>query len=118
MLAVVKAAELLDFVDTPKQSVTFTEFGKRFMRADLTLRKEMFSNQVKSLRIFQTLMSWLEEAPEKSIEREQVIGKLPYSISEINNELINLINISKFKAKCSICSIEKIAVLITIMAPV
>jgi len=75
-LAVTKTAELLDFVDTPKQSVTFTEFGKRFMRADSALRKELFSNQVKALRIFQTLMSWLEEAPEKSIEREQVIGKL------------------------------------------
>lgn len=75
-LAVTKTAELLDFVDTPKQTVTFTEFGKRFMRADTALRKELFSNQVKALRIFQTLMSWLEETPEKSIERETVIAKL------------------------------------------
>ena len=71
-----KTAELLDFVDTPKQSVTFTEFGKRFMRGDTILRKELFSTQVKALRIFQTLLSWIEETPEKSIERETVIAKL------------------------------------------
>ena len=75
-LAVTKTAELLDFVDTPKQSVTFTEFGKRFMRGDTFLRKELFSTQVKALRIFQTLLSWIEETPEKSIERETVIAKL------------------------------------------
>ena len=33
-LAVTKMAELLDFVDTPKQSFAFTELGKKFVRAD------------------------------------------------------------------------------------
>jgi NitT/TauT family transport system ATP-binding protein len=75
-LAVTKTAELLDFVDTPKQSVTFTELGKRFTRADIGERKELFSNQVKNLRIFQTLLNWLEESPEKEIERDAVIQRL------------------------------------------
>ena len=46
------------------------------MRGDTFLRKELFSTQVKALRIFQTLLSWIEETPEKSIERETVIAKL------------------------------------------
>lgn len=75
-LAVTKTAELFDFVDTPKQSVAFTELGRRFMRADTAERKDLFSNQVRALRIFQTLMAWLEESPEKEIERDAVIAKL------------------------------------------
>jgi NitT/TauT family transport system ATP-binding protein len=75
-LAVTKTAELLDFVDTPKQSVTFTELGKRFMRADTAERKDLFSTQIRSLRIFQTLMAWLEESAEKEIERDSVIARL------------------------------------------
>jgi len=75
-LAVTKTAELLDFVETPKQNVVFTDLGKRFIRADTTERKEIFSGQVKSFRIFQTLMTWLEESPEKAIVREEVIARL------------------------------------------
>lgn len=75
-LAVTKTAELFDFVDTPKQVVAFTDLGKRFVRADTAERKSLFSNQVRSLRIFQSLMAWIEEIPEKEISREAVIGKL------------------------------------------
>jgi NitT/TauT family transport system ATP-binding protein len=75
-LAVTKTAELLDFVDTPKQSVVFTDVGQRFMRADTAEKKELFSAQLRGLRIFQTLFSWLDESPEKEISREEVIGKL------------------------------------------
>jgi NitT/TauT family transport system ATP-binding protein len=75
-LAVTKTAELLDFVDTPKQSVVFTELGQRFMSADTAERKELFSAQVRGLRIFQTLLMWLEESPEKEIERDAIIAKL------------------------------------------
>lgn len=75
-LAVTKTAELLDFVDTPKQSVAFTELGKRFTRADIGERKELFSTQVRSLRIFQTLLNWLAESPEHEIERDAVIQRL------------------------------------------
>jgi NitT/TauT family transport system ATP-binding protein len=75
-LAVTKTAELLDFVDTPKQSVVFTEVGQRFMRADTAERKELFSAQLRGLRIFQTLFSWLDEGPEKEISREDVISRL------------------------------------------
>ncbi len=75
-LAITKTAELLDFVDTPKQTVTFTDLGKKFMRADTADRKELFSNQVKGLRLFQTILLWIEENEEKSLERDAVIARL------------------------------------------
>ncbi len=75
-LAVTKTAEILDFVDTPKQTVEFTELGKRFVRSDTLERKELFSNQVRSLRIFQTLLAWLSESETKEIERDVVLQKL------------------------------------------
>jgi len=75
-LAVTKTAELLDFVDTPKQTVVFTDLGRRFMRADTAERKQLFSDQVRGLRIFQTLMIWLDESASKEIERESVLTKL------------------------------------------
>lgn len=75
-LAVTKTAELLDFVETPKQSVAFTDFGKKFIQADTTERKGLFSTQVGNLRIFQTLMTWLEETPDKEIERDAITARL------------------------------------------
>ncbi len=75
-LAVTKTAEILDFVDTPKQTVVFTELGKRFVRGDTLERKELFSNQVRGLRIFQTLLAWLSESESKAIEKEAVLAKL------------------------------------------
>ncbi len=75
-LAVAKTAELLDFVDTPKQLVEFTETGRRFVKADTLERKEIFSDHVKALRIFQTLMAWLEESPQKELQKESVIERL------------------------------------------
>jgi NitT/TauT family transport system ATP-binding protein len=75
-LAVTKTAEILDFVETPKQMVVFTDFGKKFVRADSAERKVLFANQVKSLRIVQTLLAWLEQSPNHEIEREAVISRL------------------------------------------
>ncbi len=75
-LAVTKTAEILDFVETPKQLVVFTDFGKKFVRSDSADRKVLFSNQVKSLRIIQTLLAWLEQSPNHEIEREAVISRL------------------------------------------
>ena len=75
-LAITKTAELLDFVDTPRQTVIFSDLGKRFVQSDVTERKELFSTQVRGLRIFQTLLAWLEESPDNEIDREMVLARL------------------------------------------
>ena len=46
------------------------------MKADTAGRKELFSQQVRSLRIFQALLSWLEESTDKEISRDEVLARL------------------------------------------
>ncbi len=75
-LAVVKTAELLDFVVTPKQMVTFTKLGRRFVSVEGPARKAIFSEQVNHLRVFQMLLTWVEEAPNHEISQQEVMSRL------------------------------------------
>lgn len=75
-LAVTKTAEIMDFVETPKQDVVFTDLGKRFVAGDTQDRKDLFSIQVRDLRIFQTILTWIEESEDNEIERETVVERL------------------------------------------
>lgn len=89
-LAVTKTAEILDLVDTPKQNVKFTELGKRFVAENTDGQKELFSQQVRKLRIFQTILSWVEESEDQEIEREVVIERLQsYFPNERLDKLFN-----------------------------
>src|SRR5580704_13984660 len=51
-ISLVKAAEILEFVDTPKDEVRFTELGKKFIAADSDTRTQIFAEQVQKLRLF------------------------------------------------------------------
>ena len=52
ILNVVKAGELLDFVDTPRQEVVLTDVGRRFLSGSIPERKRIFREQVRQLRMF------------------------------------------------------------------
>ena len=75
-LSITKTAELLDFVDTPKTTVVFTPLGERFVNADTSERKKIFQERLWSLRVFQTLLNWIEESPEKQLDKEIVLSRL------------------------------------------
>ncbi|MEZ4750095.1 MAG: nitrate/sulfonate/bicarbonate ABC transporter ATP-binding protein [Bdellovibrionota bacterium] len=75
-LAVVKTAELLDFVDTPKQTVIFTKLGRNLVRTEGQERRDIFSGQIGQLRVFQVLLSWIEESADKEISHDEVINRL------------------------------------------
>ena len=47
-LSVVKAGELIDFLDTPKNDVLLTELGNRFLDADINERKKLFNQQLRA----------------------------------------------------------------------
>jgi NitT/TauT family transport system ATP-binding protein len=83
-IALVKAAEILEFVDTPKDQVRFTELGKRFVDADRENKHAIFAEQVFKLRLFHIIIALLEEY--KEIEAERVIkdigSALPYDNPE------------------------------------
>jgi NitT/TauT family transport system ATP-binding protein len=59
MIAIVKAAEMLGFVDTPKQDVHLTADGRRFVRAEPDERKAIWREQLLKLRFFREIYDLL-----------------------------------------------------------
>lgn len=60
-LYLVKAAELLELVDTPKQTVVLTDLGKHFVAGDINVRKRMLHELFASLRIVQMTSNLLRK---------------------------------------------------------
>lgn len=80
LMAVTKAAEMLGFVDTPKQNVVLTPEGRRFVQEDADGRKAMWREQLLKLRLFQevyTLLQKEEGEVSGDIVRETIILALP-----------------------------------------
>jgi NitT/TauT family transport system ATP-binding protein len=83
-IALVKAAEILDFIDTPKDMVRFTELGRRFVAADRLGQRAIFAEQVYKLRLFHIIIALLKEYEE--VQSQDVIkdiaSALPYDNPE------------------------------------
>jgi NitT/TauT family transport system ATP-binding protein len=94
VMAVVKAAELLDFVDTPKQDVVLEESGRAFLDESVPDRKDDIRRRVSALRIFRDLMDQLQRADNHELDEDHVLAtlavRLPYEDSErLFHTLIN-----------------------------
>lgn len=70
-IAIVKAAEILELIDTPKDEVRFTDLGRRFVAADRAGQRTIFAEQVFKLRIFHIIIALLDEFEE--IDADHVI---------------------------------------------
>ena len=83
-IALVKAAEILAFIDTPKDEVRFTELGRRFIAADRAGRRTLFAEQVFKLRLFHIIIALLHEFEEVESERviKDIASALPYDNPE------------------------------------
>ena len=83
-IGIVKAAEILEFVDTPKDEVVLTELGRRFMASDPTGRKAIFADQVFKLRLFHIILALLREYEEIDSGRiiKDIASALPYDNPE------------------------------------
>lgn len=79
-ISLVKAAEILELVDTPKDEVRFTDRGRRFVAADRTGRKVIFAEQVFKLRLFHIILALLDEYEEVPATRiiADIASALPY----------------------------------------
>jgi NitT/TauT family transport system ATP-binding protein len=60
-LYLVKASELLELVDTPKQKVILTDLGKHFVEGDINVRKRMLHELFGALRIVQMTTNLLRK---------------------------------------------------------
>ena len=80
-LAVVKAGEMLDLLDTPKNRVLLTPIGEKYLQADMNGRKLLINQQLQTLGVFRYVVQMLKEAknhrlPEEII-REELVMRLP-----------------------------------------
>src|ERR1700757_4856140 len=83
-IAIVKAGEILEFVNTPKDEVQLTDLGKRFFESDRQTRKTIFAEQVQKPRLFHIILSYLEVQEEVSAETvmHDIAAALPYENPE------------------------------------
>jgi NitT/TauT family transport system ATP-binding protein len=81
MIAVVKAAELVDLVDTPKRRVVLAPLGRRFLAVDAEERKRLWRERLLTLRLIRDVNDLLTRAPGKRVEadvaRELIAMRLP-----------------------------------------
>lgn len=75
-IVVVKAAELLDLVDTPKNRVLLTETGKALLDADINGRKALFRQQLLQIGTFSLLTKMLLRAEGHSLPQDIVVEQL------------------------------------------
>ena len=86
-LAVVKTGEMLDFLDTPKNSVLLTNLGKQFLDADINGRKELLKAQlVKELGVFRFVVQILKEAKNQQLPDDIVQEELAVRLPTEDNE--------------------------------
>ncbi len=86
VLASVKGAEMLDFVDTPKRMVVLTPLGQRFVRANMDQRKDIWKEQLLALRLFRIIGEMLE-MHHGELKRHEVIAEIQQRLPMENPEL-------------------------------
>jgi NitT/TauT family transport system ATP-binding protein len=75
-LSVIKAGEMLDFLDTPKNKVQLTDIGREFLRDDVNARKLLLNKQLRQLETFRFIYQILKEAHDGRLTEDVVMEEL------------------------------------------
>jgi NitT/TauT family transport system ATP-binding protein len=75
-LAVIKAGEMLDLLDTPKNRVMLTDLGREYLDGDINHRKALIRDQLKKLGTFRFVIRLLEEAKDHRLHRDVIVEEL------------------------------------------
>jgi len=86
MLAIVEAAEMLNFVDTPRRTVVLEPLGQGFIRANPDEQKAIWREQLLKLQLFQLVHAALQRQPDHQIEREFLLETLVLHLPNENYE--------------------------------
>jgi NitT/TauT family transport system ATP-binding protein len=80
-LSVVKAGEMFEFLDTPKNLVVLTPLGDQMLDADINGKKALLNQQLRKLGTFQFVIQILSEARDKKLPKdvveEELVMRLP-----------------------------------------
>jgi NitT/TauT family transport system ATP-binding protein len=86
VINVVKAAEQLNFVDTPRRLVVFEPDGQRFVKAGPEERKAIWREQLLKLRLFRDIRDVLLRQPRHEIDRDFLLETIVLNMPHENYE--------------------------------
>lgn len=84
VIVIVKAAEMLDLVDTPKRSVILSPTGHRFVKATVLERKQMWKAELLKQRLFQEIYQTIEHQPNKEVDKDLILEKIAIALPTEN----------------------------------
>ncbi len=76
VVSLVKAAEILDMIDTPHHRILLTDLGKEVVRATWKRKKEIFKTQLKGLSVVHSVLGLLERSEEKKLPKDILLEHL------------------------------------------
>jgi NitT/TauT family transport system ATP-binding protein len=76
VLILAKAAELLDFVDTPKNRIILTDLGNNFVQGNIAQRKLLIHKQLSQLRITQVLAQKISSLFGQEIQYDDAVSAI------------------------------------------
>lgn len=76
LLAVLKAAEMLGFLETPGGDALLLPLGKQAIEGDDNLKKVIFKEQLRRLGLFRHFVAYLKKRERRSASREEVLEEL------------------------------------------
>lgn len=88
VIMVVKAAEMLDFVDTPKRTVMLEPLGKRFVRASAEERKAIWREQLLGLALVREIYKSLKRQRKHRVDRDFVLETIVICMPQENYEQV------------------------------
>jgi len=72
IINIVEAAELLNFVDTPKRQVVLDALGQAFLRASTEERKAIWREQLLQLQLYQHVLAALQQNASRRLSRDEI----------------------------------------------
>ncbi|HLJ74092.1 MAG TPA: nitrate/sulfonate/bicarbonate ABC transporter ATP-binding protein [Thermoanaerobaculia bacterium] len=88
VIAVTKGAEVLGFVDTPKEDVVLTQLGWRFVRAETKERQQIWRSQLLNIKIFRDIDARLQQHPDEPVPADEIKEHLIIALPHENYELM------------------------------
>lgn len=88
VITVVKAAEMLNLVDTPKRQVMLEPTGRRFVKAAPEARHAIWREQLLLLALFKDILDALKRTPNGELAREFVLETIVMRMPQEKYELV------------------------------
>ncbi len=86
IISVVKAAEMLNFVDTPRRSVIIEPLGIQFVRAGAAARTAIWQAQLMKILLFRRVRERLEKSENHELDRDDIVDIFVLHLPQENHE--------------------------------